>query len=316
MKPIRLHDVEVRHLQALQAVAAEGSFGRAADRLGFSQSAISQQIAGFERVLGHQLFDRPGGPRRVELTPVGEVLLAHAEGILERLRQAETDVEALLAGGGRLLIGSFQSVSVKILPAVVGQMIAEMPKLTIRYREFDSVEDTTAELLAGELDIAFVIGDDLDALEDVEHTLLCVDPFVLISPASITNGPAPGSAATATIAEIADLPLIGEQRSSCQATLESRLRTYGVDPNYVFRSNDNSAIQAMVRAGMGHAVMPYLAIDPADPGIVVRDLFPALPPRHIGIARRRGRTLVPAAQRFIEIATDVCAQMSSAVSAA
>ena len=78
----------------------------------------------------------------------------------------------------------------------------------------------------------------------------------------------------------------------------------------MFRSNDNSAIQAMVRAGMGHAVMPYLAVEPGDPGVVLRDLVPALPPRHIRIARRRGRTLVPAAQRFVDIASEVCGRLS------
>ena len=68
-----LQDIEIRHLQALRAVAQEGSFGRAGERLGFTQSAISQQIASLERVLGEKVFDRRGGPRPVELTPAGEV---------------------------------------------------------------------------------------------------------------------------------------------------------------------------------------------------------------------------------------------------
>ena len=63
MVMVSLADVEIRHLSALRAVAQEGSFGRAATRLGFSQSAISQQIAGLERVVGGAVFDRPGGPR-------------------------------------------------------------------------------------------------------------------------------------------------------------------------------------------------------------------------------------------------------------
>ena len=66
-----LHDVDVRQLRALQAIAQEGSFGRAAERLGFTQSAISQQLAGLERAVGDRVFDRPGGPKRVELTPTG-----------------------------------------------------------------------------------------------------------------------------------------------------------------------------------------------------------------------------------------------------
>jgi DNA-binding transcriptional LysR family regulator len=311
MKPVHLNDVEIRHLQALQAVAAEGSFGRAADRLGFSQSGISQQIAALERVLGHKVFDRPGGSRRVELTPVGATLLTHAIAVLEQLHEAERDVEKLLAGGGRLVIGSFQSVSVKILPAVVGRILGESPELDIRCVEYNNLDEIMAPLHAGELDLAFAIGAQLDQFEGIEHRLLCTDPFFVISPAAVKVSP------TISAGDVADLPLIGEQPGgSCQNALEADLRTLGIDPSYVFRSNDNSAIQSMVRSGMGHAIRPYLAIDPSDPGIVVRDMLPALPPRHIRIAWREGRTLLPAAQRFVEIATEVCATMSSASDAA
>ena len=66
MMSTMLQDIDLRQLRALQAVAAEGSFGKAAERLGFTQSAISQQIATLERAVGERVFDRPGGPRRVE----------------------------------------------------------------------------------------------------------------------------------------------------------------------------------------------------------------------------------------------------------
>ena len=74
--------VEVRHLAALRAVAQEGSFGGAALALGYTQSAVSQQIATLERAVGERLVERPGGPRRVSLTEAGVVLLRHAERIV------------------------------------------------------------------------------------------------------------------------------------------------------------------------------------------------------------------------------------------
>src|SRR3954467_96461 len=88
MKPDGWLGVELRHLAALQAVAREGSFGGAAVALGDSQSAVSQQIAALERIVGERLVERPGGPRPVSLTDAGKLLLGHAEGIVARLQTA------------------------------------------------------------------------------------------------------------------------------------------------------------------------------------------------------------------------------------
>src|SRR5918995_7225999 len=99
MRPDRWLGVELRHLAALQAVAEEGSFGRAAQRLGYTQSAVSQQLAMLERIVGERLVERPGGPRPVSLTEAGELLVRHADGIMARLAAAQADVAALAAGG-------------------------------------------------------------------------------------------------------------------------------------------------------------------------------------------------------------------------
>src|SRR5207248_2502657 len=74
--------LELRHLIALKAIAEQGTFSRAASSLGYTQSAVSQQIATLERIVGQRLIDRPGGPRPVSLTEAGELLLRHADALV------------------------------------------------------------------------------------------------------------------------------------------------------------------------------------------------------------------------------------------
>ena len=78
-----------------------------------------------------------------------------------------------------------------------------------------------------------------------------------------------------------------------------------MEPTYVFRSSDNSALQAMVRSGLGCAVMPLLAVDTDDPEVTVRPIDPPLPPRPIGVATIAGRTIAPAVERFLELTREV-----------
>ena len=96
-----LRDLEIRHLIALDAVAAEGTFAKAAERLGYTQSAISQQIASLEKVVDAKVFDRPGGPRPVSLTPFGEQLLLAARDLLGRVDSLAEDLQRFRTGRNR-----------------------------------------------------------------------------------------------------------------------------------------------------------------------------------------------------------------------
>lgn len=300
-----LRDLEIRQLRALLAVAEEGSFAKAAERLGFTQSAISQQIAALERAVGDKVFDRQAGPRKAQLTPVGALLVEHGQLLLAQLQAVDDGLRSLRAGEvGRLVVGSFQSVSVNVLPEVVGRLRSERPGLAVRAVESDDPDDVVRALLADELDLSFVVG--VPDHPDIEAWELLVDPFVLVSPACC---PAP----SVDPSMLDGVPMIGQPSCSCQLTIDESLRTFGVTPDYVFRSNDNSAVQAMVRAGLGSAVMPRLAVDLHDPGVIVTDLDPALPPRVVTLAKRRGRTLIPAADRFLELARSVCDSIDSVV---
>jgi DNA-binding transcriptional LysR family regulator len=305
-----LRNADIRQLRALQAVAHEGSFGRAAAVLGFSQAAVSQQIAALEKAVGATLFDRPGGPRAAVLTPAGRLLLEHAEAVLARLDVADRQLADLAAGvGGRLHVGTFQSASVALLPAVIADLRREAPALDITLHEQDVNADLLAGLLSDELDVAFVLG----PIDDprLEGTHLCFDPFVVVTPAEECSVPTKRARTRAASAQKPVMPMAsldgypviaGNVDDSCQVLIDDGLKARGVVPRYVFRSNDNAAIQAMVTARMGAAVMPLLAVDQDDPTIHIHPLDPPLAPREICVAIRADRTHAPAARRLVELA--------------
>jgi DNA-binding transcriptional LysR family regulator len=301
-----LRDIDVRQLAALCAVADERSFAKAAVRLGFTQSAVSQQIASLERLVGMKLLDRPPGPRPAELTPGGQLLLDHARTVLGQLAAAADDLDRLRRGeAGRLVIGTFQSVSHKLLPTIIGRMKAEQPGLEVRLFETDDDDELVERLLTGDLDLSFVIAQDDDdpRLETIE---LVHDRYIVLTRAEDATEGVSVDART-----LHGAPLVGVPAENlCQRLVDRRLDALGVEPIYVFRSIDNGAIQAMVRSGLGRAVMPYLTIEADDPGVVVQELEPAVPPRRIAIARRAGRTLAPAAARFIELAIEVTSELT------
>lgn len=291
-------DLELRHLVALDAVATHGTFARAADVLGYTQSAVSQQIAALERTVDAKVFDRPGGPRPVELTPFGEVLLDRGRDLLTRVDALGHELDRFREGHlGHLTVGTFQSISSTVLPSIVGRFRELSPDVSIQLFETDSDEALEEQLMSGETEVAFVVG---DVVEGFESRHLLTDPFVLIArPGQFPAGAVP-------ISDLAREPMIGQRENSCQLLNEAGLRASGHEPNYVFRSNDNGTVSAMVRAGMGVAVMPLLCTEPEDPRTSLHELEPSIPGRHVSIAWRSGRTLSPAAEAFIELVIEVC----------
>ncbi len=301
-----IRDLDLRHLLALDAVATEGTFARAAERLGYTQSAVSQQIASLERAMGEKVFDRPGGPRAVELTPFGAELLRGGRDLLARVDALVDHLDRFRAGpSGRLTIGTFQSVSSAVLPMVLGRFRLQYPTVEVQLFETDVDEDLEEHLERGQTEVSFVVGEVAPPAESgFESTLLLTDPFVLIArPGQFPPGPV-------AVDAFADEPLIGQHPNSCQLLNEAGLRLAGLDPSYVFRSNDNGTVAAMVRAGMGVAVMPLLCTEPEDPRTELHPLDPPIPGRQVSIAWRAGRTLSPAAMAFVELTEIVCAELS------
>jgi DNA-binding transcriptional LysR family regulator len=301
MEPDRWLGIELRHLLALEAVAREGSFGRAAVSLGYTQSAVSQQIATLERIVGQRLIERPGGPRPVSLTEAGRLLLTHAEAIAARLAAAQADLNALGDGeAGTLRVGVFESVGQRILPEVMRRFLESWPKVHVALTE--SADDT--ELLSsverGELDLTFA---DLPLVDGPFESLeLLRDPYVLVVPAASELAQ---RAVAPPAREIAALDLIGPRHCRSLVQLEGVFRQ---PLRFVFRSDHNQTVQALVAAGVGAALVPRLTVDPHDDATALLEL-PKLPPRLIGLAWHRDRYRAPAARSFVETAEAVSAAL-------
>src|SRR3954464_9965729 len=111
-----MHDL--RLLNVLREVALRGSFSAAAESLAYTQPAISQQIARLEKHVGVKLIERE--PRGVRLTPAGEALVRHTEGVMARLAAADEELQDVAAQArGRLRIGSFATAAGTIVPRAV-----------------------------------------------------------------------------------------------------------------------------------------------------------------------------------------------------
>lgn len=302
MNVIDLRQLELKHLVALDAVAAEGTFARAADRLGYTQSAVSQQIAALERLLGVPVFDRPGGPRPVVLTPLGAELLERSRELLARVDAMSLELDLFRTGSaGKLSIGTFQSASAMLLPKIVARMRQQFPSIEMHVIESDDEEVLIKALWTGEVEVSFLVG---EAPSDAESVHLFDDPFVLVArPDQFPEGPVRPE-------QFADEPMIGQHPNACQLAGEAGLRAAGITPNYVYRTNDNSTVTAMVRAGMGVAVLPFLCVEPEDPRVALHNIEPPIPERSIVLAWRQNRTRSPAAARFVELATEISRDLS------
>ncbi|MDX2546394.1 LysR family transcriptional regulator [Streptomyces sp. WI04-05B] len=295
-----MSEVELRHLATMAAVADEGSFGRAAARLGYTQSTVSQQIAALEKAVGGAVFDRPGGPKPVRITPLGTVVLAHGRDLLAKSQALSAAVDRFKAGDGRVDIGTFQSVSNVILPLLVRGLRDEHPDCDIRL-----FEEETDQPQVHELDLTFFDGR-VDG--DVEHRKLLDDPYLLVARrGTFPDGPV-------RLARLDGAPMVAHPAICDQARMEQALARRGVRPHIVCRTAGNETVLSMVRAGMGSAILPRLAVHSADVGsdasLCVHELQPAPPPREIFLLWQAHRTHSPLAARAIEIAVEIAGEIA------
>jgi DNA-binding transcriptional LysR family regulator len=294
--------LEMRHLLALVAVVESGTFSAAAEQLGYTQSAISQQVGTLERIVGTPLFERPGGPRPVRLTTAGQLLLTHARAVLARVNSAATDLRALASGEqGELRVGTLPSVGTKILPQLLGTFRAKWPGIEILLRESRDSADLIHAVETGDVDVTFIDIGPYDT-GPLQVRPLLEDPMVFVAPA---NAPEAVRQA-ASIADIAQLPMIGTRNIGCRQIIDNAFRQAPAPPKYVFRSDDTPTIQGLIGAGLAYAVLPLLTLDENDPNVAILRIRPEPSARRLGIAWHPERRPTPALMPFVEAAAEIC----------
>jgi DNA-binding transcriptional LysR family regulator len=298
--------VEVRHLAALRAVAEEGTFGAAALKLGYAQSAISQQIAALERRVGRRLFERPGGSRPVTLTRAGELLLGHAESIMTRMSAARSDLESLDEEdvGGPIRVGSYQTVAAAILPLILRELGTSAGEVQFALTESSDDRELLDQLDRGELDVAFT---ELPLPEGpLEAAPLLHDPYLLLVTKDHRFA---GLDRELTLEEVASVPLITLRSGSGQAKVLEAFAVHGLTPHVAHRVDDGATLHGFVTAGLGCGLVPHLAVATDGRPLAAVPIDTRLPPRQIAIAWHRDRLRTCTAGLFVDLAVEVAGRL-------
>jgi len=295
--------IDVRRLKVLREVAARGSFSGAGEALGYTQSAVSQQIAALERETGSVLVER--NARGVRLTEAGRTLVEHADGILARLAAAEDELEAL-AGlrGGRLRLASFPTAGATLVPLAIAEFSSRHPEVELSLVEAEP-EEAVPMLKGGELDVALLFeysslaeaGEGLD-LTDVEQAHLLDDPMYLALPPDHPLA----RRRTIKLEDLAEESWVqGDCNGLCGQMHIAACRSAGFTPRVGFQTNDYNVVQGLVAAGVAVSLIAELALANVREDIVVRSLGRRAPLRHVSAATLAGAYRSPAVEAMVEI---------------
>ncbi|WP_276781416.1 LysR family transcriptional regulator [Actinomyces gerencseriae] len=240
--------IDVQQLRALVELARLGTVSAAAESLGYSQSAVSHQLAALSRATGAVLLTRAG--RGVRLTEEGRALAARGREVIDLLERTEREAVAMAhAEEGRILLAAFPSAVASLVPGILAVVSRRHPGLEIELVDAEPPEALDS-LRRGRVDAAlsFSYIDD-DAGEDLETVRLLDDVLYLVThPLGIED-----------IADGAQCRWV-TGCARCHEQLIAVGRANGFTPETAYASDDYVAVQALVAAGVGAALLPGMAL--------------------------------------------------------
>ena len=301
------------HLQTLLEVVRQGSFAAAATRLGYTPSAVSQQMAALERETGVALFQRTA--RSIAPTEAAVVMTRHAAKVL-------TDIDALLAAtaraadaaGRELRLGIFPSLATYVLPAVLRGERWRGLGIDLHVSIAEPGQAIQGLRAGGELDVVLVYQVGQAGLawpHTVDRQWIGDDAFKVVIPA--TWGIAEGSRMSAD--QLGGMPWIVHHPGTADATVIDRLfASCGMHPRIVGYSDDFNASLGLAAAGLGAALVPELALQARPGGVAVVDVPEIRLARNIFALRLSGQRDTQAGL-FLDLVAETLAALSARVGA-
>jgi DNA-binding transcriptional LysR family regulator len=298
--------LDVKRLIVLRAVARQRSFSRAAESLGYTQPAISRQIAILEQETGTTLVERrPGG---VRLTDAGELLVGHAEAVLGRLHDAEAELNELLGlQSGRLRMSTLTSAAATIMPLAIGEFRKRLPGVELSVSMLDP-NGVLPVLRSGELDLALCNDASHAELPDIDSVHLFDEPMLIALP---QDHPLAGREQIALKELAGERWMLGTTTACPDAgRFISTCHVAGFDPQIAFHNDDYTAILGFVAAGVGVAPVPEMVARGAPRTVRVCPLRPKGLTRPIVASLPAGYRPGPAAA-MVEILREVSERWTS-----
>jgi DNA-binding transcriptional LysR family regulator len=287
-----------RLLAVHRAVVTEGSLTRAAAVLGYTVSAVSQQLAHLESQTGCELFEKAG--RGVRPTEAGTLLAEHAARVLHELAEAENALADLRSGrSGRVRVVSFHSAGESLLPPALASLRQQFPGIHVR-PIVDEAPGALRRLRAGEADLVVMVepyrpGDEPD--DDLRRWHLLDDEYRVLLPHD--HPLARRRVVPIELLSTTDWITTTGPPDYVRETTVAVCRRAGFDPRIIAEADEFPVTQGYVAVGLGAALAPLLALGALRPGVAVRRLSPPPRPRHIWLATRPGLADLPAVQHMI-----------------
>ncbi|MBN5368318.1 LysR family transcriptional regulator [Serratia marcescens] len=292
----------LKQLRVFVAVARHGSFSRAGEAIGLTQSAVSHSVKELEAEVGVRLLDRT--TREVVLTDAGLRLANRVERLLDELQAALLDARSFgVQRSGTVRVATSQTISAHLMPQCIAAGEREYPEIRIMLRD-QAQQQVLHSVRNAEVDFGIVV-DPVQAV-DLECEAVLHEPFLLLCR---DDHPFAAKQEVRWSALNGCRLVLQDYASGSRPLIDSALRQQGVEAQVVQEIGHPATLFPMVAEGIGISIFPALALPLPEGGrLRVRRLVPEIN-RALMLVRRKNRSLTPAAEAIWQVARQQAAAL-------